>query len=101
MSEGRGNQGIGMTSARTRDRLVQRLVDTFRTVATALGLKIHQFGVDRIQILRQIDHAGDIGVPPVAIGHQAEVHLAQQVGLAKRIENRLHRLPGAINVRLH
>ena len=52
-------------------RIVQRLINTFRTVTTTISLKIHQGGIHAIEIVGQIDGLCDVGIATVPISNKA------------------------------
>jgi len=58
----------------------ERLVHALRRIAAASGLKIHQRGVNGVEIVRQIDYPGDVLITTVTIGNQANPDLRRRLG---------------------
>ena len=75
------------TPFRTGDRLVERLVDAFRSIAAPLGPVLHEMGVDRIEIVGQRREHRNIAVAPVAVAHEPHADARGRFGRGQGIGN--------------
>ena len=65
--------------AHARNRILQSLVDRLRTIATPIGLEVHQVCIHGIEVGGQIEHLGDVLIATITIGDQTDADLGRRL----------------------